>query len=82
MNTKLTLKLDKSVIENAKDYAAKQNISLSKLIESYLRTVTTDRGRDRIELSEFVKSLSEGTKIPADLDYKKEYREYLERKYS
>lgn len=82
MDTKLTLKLDKGVIERAKDYAAKQNISLSKLIESYLRAVAVDSIRNDTEPSEFVKSLSAGTKIPVDLDYKKEYGAYLEKKYS
>ena len=40
MNKKLTLSLDKSIIESAKDYAKSNNISLSKLIESYLKTLT------------------------------------------
>lgn len=82
MDTKLTLKLNKDVIERAKDYAAKQNISLSKLIEFYLRAVAVDGIRNDMEPSEFVKSLSTGTKIPADLDYKKEYSEYLAKKHS
>jgi predicted HicB family RNase H-like nuclease len=36
MDTKLTLKLDHAIIEQAKLYAKKKNTSLSKLIESYL----------------------------------------------
>lgn len=36
MDTKLTLKLDNSIIEHAKRYAKDKNTSLSKLIESYL----------------------------------------------
>jgi len=35
MNTKLTLDINKEVIEKAKDYAKRNRISLSKLIESY-----------------------------------------------
>ena len=42
MDTKLTLKLDKSVIEKAKIYAAQHKHSLSFLIENYLKAVTTD----------------------------------------
>ncbi len=38
----LTLKLNKDVIERAKDYALKHQISLSKLIETYLDTVASD----------------------------------------
>lgn len=39
MNTKLTLSVDKTVIEKAKQYAAKENRSLSELIESYLKVL-------------------------------------------
>ena len=40
MDTKLTLRLDKEIIERAKEYANKNNISLSKIIESYLDAIT------------------------------------------
>jgi len=40
MDTKLTLKLDKEVINRAKRYAESKRISLSKLIESYLQLLT------------------------------------------
>ena len=36
MNTKLTLNIDQSVIEEAKFYAKNNSVSLSKLIENYL----------------------------------------------
>jgi len=38
MDTKLTLKLDKEVIELAKIYVKEQGTSLSKFIEDYLRS--------------------------------------------
>jgi hypothetical protein len=41
METKLTLKLDKSVIESAKEYAQNNNNSLSKLVENYFRNLIT-----------------------------------------
>ena len=40
MDKKLTLKLDSSVIEQAKVYAQNHKISLSKMIESYLKSIT------------------------------------------
>ena len=84
MDTKLTLKLDKYVIDRAKEYAASQKRSLSGMIESYLRTViskdTTQSVKD-IEISPFVKSLRTGVKIPVDYDDKKEYSDYLAEKY-
>lgn len=39
MTTKLTLTLDKQVINRAKEYAKKQGTSLSKLVESYFTRI-------------------------------------------
>jgi hypothetical protein len=84
MDTKLTLKLDKNVIEKAKEYAASQKRSLSGIVESYLQSLTGTNDSDKIEeveISSFVKSMSSGAKVPADFDYKKEYHSHLEEKY-
>lgn len=35
MDTKLTLKLDKEAIEQAKRYAERRGLSLSRVVESY-----------------------------------------------
>ena len=43
MDTKLTLRLNKNVIEKAKEYAHKHRISLSSMIEKYLDSVTTSK---------------------------------------
>ena len=40
MDTKLTLKLDKKVIEKAKAYAASNKSSLSRIVEAYLQSLT------------------------------------------
>ena len=45
MESKLTLKLNKDIIDLAKTYAKEHNISLSKLIENYLQTVTLRRNK-------------------------------------
>ncbi len=84
MDTKLTLKLDKLVIEQAKEYASSQKRSLSRIIESYLRSLVNRdniKNEDDIEISPFVKSISTGIKIPADLDYKSEILNHLEEKH-
>lgn len=81
MDTKLTLKLDQEIIEKAKDYASEKKISLSRLIENYLNSLTSDQMNADIQISPFVKSLSSGINIPADYDYKKERADYLEQKY-
>lgn len=84
MDTKLTLKLDKFVIEQAKRYAMSNKRSLSKIIESYLRSlINRDKDSDEpeMEISPFVKSMSTGVKIPADLDYKSEIGNHLIEKH-
>ena len=84
MDTELTLKLDKEVIESARKYAEMQNRSLSEMIESYLQSLVIQeisKDVDEISISPFVKSMSSGVHIPADLDYKTEYSKYLSDKY-
>jgi len=83
MDSKLTLKLNKNVIERAKKYASTNKVSLSKLIENYLDSLTREQNDD-FDISPFVKSISMGKAIPNDLDYKKirdDYTEYLDKKY-
>lgn len=77
----MTLKLDKGVIEKAKEYASKKNMSLSRIIESYLQSLTSENENPEFEISPFVKSIATGVEIPTDLDYKKEYADYLMEKY-
>lgn len=84
MDTKLTIKLDKYVIDKAKDYASSHKKSLSRLIESYLKSLVIHDNSDdseEIKISPFVKSMSTGVNVPSDLDYKKEYTDYLIEKY-
>ncbi len=84
MDKKLTLKLDKYVIERAKKYASSHKRSLSRLIESYLKSLVNQEdssNKEDIQISPFVKSMSSGINIPAGLDYKAEYSNYIEEKY-
>ena len=85
MNTKLTLKLDKNVIEKAKIYAAQHKYSLSFMIENYLKAVTSSektQANEEIKISDFVKSIGiDGVNLPEDFDYKKELTEILCKKY-
>jgi antitoxin component of RelBE/YafQ-DinJ toxin-antitoxin module len=80
METKLTLRLDKKIIDRAKDYAQNHNISLSKMVESFLDSLTKQKSKD-IEITPLVESLSGVVKLPKDFDYKKEYANYLTDKY-
>ena len=79
MNTKLTLNLNKGVIEQAKSYAKENSVSLSKLIESYLDSLTK-RSEKKSKISPLVKSLT-GVIPSRNYDYKKDYKDYLSEKY-
>ncbi|WP_347050911.1 DUF6364 family protein [Flavobacterium olei] len=83
MDAKLTLKLNKNVIEKAKIYAAEHHHSLSLLIENYLKTIIEKANqKNELEISSFVKSLAIGKgKIANDFDYKKDRLDYLSEKY-
>lgn len=81
MSTKLTLTIEKSVIEKAKKYARARERSLSDLIENYLKALTKEEPENQEELSPIMKSLKGSFKMPKDFDYKKELTERLSEKY-
>ncbi len=82
METKLTLRLNDSVIKRAKIYAKSQRISLSKMIESYLDSLTRENDTEnKISITPLVESLSGVIDLPTDFDYKNEYSDYLTDKY-
>ncbi|NBC58318.1 DUF6364 family protein [Mesohalobacter halotolerans] len=80
MDKKLTLSLNESIIEKAKNYAKSNNISLSKLIESYLGTLTKTEKKET-EITPLVKNLSGVISIDDNFDAKNEYAKYLLKKY-
>jgi hypothetical protein len=81
MNTKLTLYLDKNVIERAKEYAKRQEISLSQLIENYLNALTKNKSREE-KISPLVESLTGVIPPSNEGDDRKSYYDYLDKKYS
>jgi hypothetical protein len=81
MDTKLTLKLDASVIQKAKNYAKINNTSLSRIVESYLDVITAEEAEVTYEISPFVKSIATGVSIPNDIDLKEEYYQNQIKKY-
>lgn len=81
MDTKLTIKLDNEVISRAKKYAQNRRTSLSKLIESFLDSVSKDESDD-IEITPLVKSLSGVISLPDNFNYKKDRTDFLIKKYS
>ncbi len=82
METKLTLRLNETVIGRAKIYARIHKISLSKMIESYLDTITKQPNEEKKNpITPLVESLSGVIDLPSDFDHKKGYHDYLKEKY-
>lgn len=80
MDKKLTLSLNKDVIERAKKYAKDNNISLSRLIENYLQAIAENKTKE-IEITPLVESLSGVIDLPATFNVRDEYTDYLNEKY-
>lgn len=65
MNSKVTLSFNADVIRKAKEYAADNNISLSRLIEFLLTKLTTKeyRSLEDLPISDWVHMVAEGEAI-------------------
>lgn len=82
MEIKLTLRLNDKVIQRAKNYARNNKISLSKMIEAYLNSITQQHSEEKnATITPLVESLSGVINLPEDIDYKKAYRAYLKEKH-
>lgn len=84
MNTKLTLSLEKEVIEKAKIYAKGTGRSLSEMVENYFRSLTSKSNKGTVEDSEIDERLKRITGIvtlPDDFDIEKAKEEYHREKY-
>jgi len=82
MNTKLTLTIEKELIEIAKEYAKEKGHSLSELVENYFKFVAIKKNdiKDK-QLSTKVKKLRGIIKNDGDFDYNKILTEELSKKY-
>jgi len=82
LNTKLTLTIEREIIKKAKDYAKEKNRSLSDIIENYLKILTKEKQKvENAKLNPVVASLKGSFKMPKNMDYKKELKERIEKKY-
>jgi predicted DNA-binding protein len=79
MTTKLTLTVEKAVIERAKSYAKKTGRSLSELIENYLENITDESTNS--DISPRLRKLVGSVQLPADFDEEQELRSALEKKH-
>jgi Family of unknown function (DUF6364) len=90
MDTKLTLSIDRKVIERAKKYAKQERRSISDIVENYLKLLTNDIRRDEVnEVQEkkgkyIIKDKWRGAfklNFPDDVDYKEILEEEIWKKH-
>lgn len=73
---KLTLRLNKRLIEQAKQYAAKHNLSVSELVETYFLNLEQDETAEHTPLVLQLTGL-----LPQSTDVEQIYGDYLVEKY-
>ncbi|WP_411274712.1 DUF6364 family protein [Daejeonella sp.] len=78
MKAKLNLTIEQEILDQMKQFAARQKRSISEIVEDYFRVIAAPKKKE--SFVELVRSL-EKPDIPDDLDLKKEYYEAKGRKY-
>ena len=73
---KLTLRLNKRLIEQAKAYAAKHNLSVSELVETYFQNLKEPASEEHTPLVQQLTGI-----IPESADVEQVYGDYLVDKY-
>ena len=80
MNVKLTLNLDVEVIEAAKKYSIEKGVSLSEVVEEYLKKLSPSKSI--VEKKSFIMELKGILgKVSKDFDYREERYKYLMEKH-
>ena len=82
METKLTLKLNKNAIDEAKLYARQTNQSLSSLVQKYFITLSEKHKESQTEISPIVRELSGIMNLDKEVDVKEEYHHHILEKYA
>ena len=81
MVTKLTLTLDNIVISNAKQYAKYHQLSLSSIVESYFKRLSSQEKTNRRPIAPITNELSGIAKYTGDKSDKELLAEALSKKY-
>ena len=78
MNTKLTLSLDKGVIDKARRFAKNNGRTLSNLVESQLKVLTREVDDDEIHPE--IKRLMGKIQVAPNFDHKAEIKKIMTKK--
>ncbi|MCP4575765.1 MAG: antitoxin [Deltaproteobacteria bacterium] len=79
MQTKLTLRLEKQLVDLAKEYASAQGKSVSKMVADYFMLLNKSLETQNDEISPITKSLR-GSLGKVQVD-ESDYKKHLEKKY-
>jgi hypothetical protein len=79
MKSKLTITINTELKEAAKKYAQKRGITLSSLVENYLKSLLQTDNK-KTQISPKVISLMGVIKLPDNFEYKSEIRELKSKK--
>jgi len=79
MQTKLTLRLEEQLIEQAKSYAARAGKSVSQVVADYFKLLTNEKAKTATKSTPITESLR-GLLRESKLD-EKDYKKYLEEKH-
>ena len=80
MNAKLTLSIDSKVVESAKRRSKRKGISLSKMVENYLRENDPDLAKSKKKGS-ILDLIGIAGKVPDNFDYDQELLKILTEKH-
>lgn len=82
MGNKLTLSIEKEIIQGAKEYAQSQGRSLSNIISEYLKSLSQSKTKEVIfEEDAVLESLFGSVKNPKNSSYKELLKDALTDKY-
>jgi len=79
MKARVSISIDKVLLEKVKNYASKQGLNVSKLVEEYFETITQREGKP--SLLDVLKNIEFKTEYPENFDFKKNYHEERKEKY-
>lgn len=86
MTAKLTLSVDRDVIKKAKQFSQTNGISISQMVETFLKQTMQDESPKKIqkmeELPPVLKKMYGAVKTKDKREYRNVYRSYIEEKYS
>jgi predicted outer membrane protein len=83
MSYKLTLSVDKSTADFAKEYAKEMGVSVTFIVENLFKSLASKKKvkLKKEQLSDELKGLIGIAKLPEDFDWKKDKLDRLSKKY-